>query len=469
MKQIKYLALALLIVPALYLLAFGPSSDAPAPPDRIVVDYWEKWTASEQAQMGIIVDDFNNTVGKEKNIFVRYVSTSDVNKKTLVATAAGVPPDIAGMWDYNLVQFAELDALEPLEDMATAHGITRETYKPVFWDACNYNGHLYALISTPASVALHYNIKAFRDAGLDHPPGSIAELDADAKLLDKVDASGHIIRAGYLPAEPGWYINNTYVWFGGDIWDAKNRKFTLTDPRVVAAYKWMQGYSRRLGKDATNEFHSGMGNFDSPQNAFLIGTVLMEQQGPWMANYIYNLKPSLDGLTPGEPDDVTLTVEERRKRMEWAVAPFPSNDPALKDATFCGFDTLVIPRGAKHVKEAFEFIAYVNRQDVMEKLCQMHSKCSPLRQVSDNFLHHHKNPYIDVFERLCNSPNAHSDPQIPIYPEVQDELLAFSQKLLLLEADPQTELQSLQDRLQKIYDSFEEKQRARKQLAADSH
>ena len=58
--------------------------------------------------------------------------------------------------------------------------------------------------------------------------------------------------------------------------------------------------------------------------------------------------------------------------------PFPSAVPGLEDVTFADFDALVIPQGARHKQEAFEFIAYVNRQDVMEKLCKLHCKNSPL-------------------------------------------------------------------------------------------
>ena len=61
-----------------------------APKGRVVVTYWEKWTGEEAAQMQVIVDDFNKSVGKEKGIFVQYISMSSVNQKTLVATAAGV-------------------------------------------------------------------------------------------------------------------------------------------------------------------------------------------------------------------------------------------------------------------------------------------------------------------------------------------------------------------------------------------
>ena len=154
-------------------------------------------------------------------------------------------------------------------------------------------------------------------------------------------------------------------------------------------------------------------------------------------------------------------------RMKWAVAPFPSAVPGMTDVGFCGFDTLVIPRGAKHPKQAFEFIAYVNRQDVMERLCKMHSKNSPLAKVSDDFLKHHKNPYIDVFERVSNSPNARSLPQIPIMPEVASELNDTIQRIVLLQVEPEPALKELQDRLQAKYDRFMEIQQARRSAAAN--
>jgi multiple sugar transport system substrate-binding protein len=158
----KYSIAAMLVVVPVWILAFGPSYEEqdPRAKGRIVVDYWEKWTADEEAGMKAIVDDFNNS---QDRIFVRYVSTSNVNQKTLVATAAGVPPDIAGLWDTNLAQFAEQDALMPLDDFARDAGIGPSTYKPVFWKACHFKGHLYALISTPMSCALHYNTDEFRE------------------------------------------------------------------------------------------------------------------------------------------------------------------------------------------------------------------------------------------------------------------------------------------------------------------
>ncbi|HEX4054401.1 MAG TPA: extracellular solute-binding protein [Tepidisphaeraceae bacterium] len=470
MSAIKWSIIVLIVIATSCLLAFGPRADESLPKNRVVIDYWEKWTGNEEAQMRVIVNDFNNTVGAQKGIFVRYVSSSTINQKTLVATAAGVPPDIAGLFDVNLVQFAAMGALEPLEDLARQHGITASYYKPVYWKGCNYNGHLWGLVSTPTVVALFYNKRilhenaaALRAAGLDpdRAPRSIDELDRYARVLTIQGSNGRVIRAGFLPMEPNWYVNYICYWFGGNFWDARSKRFTLTSPPVVKAYDWIQSYATWLGKDAMSDFRSGVGNFDSPQNAFLAGQVVMEMQGTFLANFIYNRKRSMSTVLWPRDVEMKKPAGERLRNYEWAVAPFPSAVPGLKDVAYCGFDVLAIPRGSKHKKEAFEFIAYVNRQDVMEKLNKMHCKNSPLAKVSEDFLNNHPNPYIRVFERLANSPNAQTAPQIPIMPEVVDELNALSQRISLLQVRPAKALAELQVRLQAQYDEFARQQRAR--------
>jgi len=302
---------------------------------------------------------------------------------------------------------------------------------------------LYALVSTPYDVALHFNKKLFEDnaavlrptgVDVDHPPTTLAQLDACATLLTQTDGDGRVLRAGYLPLEPGWYQEYACFWFGGSWWDEQARRFTFTDPAVVKSYDWIQSYSRSLGRSGMTEFRAGLGGFDSPQNPFLIGSVAMVQQGTFMANFIHNLNPDMDG--------------------NWSAAAFPSADPKLQDVTYCTADILVIPHGAPHRNEAFEFIAYLNRQDVMERLCAAHCKISPLAEVSESFLTNHPNPYISLFERLARSPNAHGTPPVPIMPEVSAELNDFVQRLAMLETTPDEGLKTVQLRLQAKYDEF---------------
>lgn len=476
MQRFKIFVSGLLALLVLTIMVFGPRPGANRPKNRVVVTYWEKWTGREAEQMKEIVDDFNVGPGAKQGIYVEYLSMSSVNQKTLVSTAAGIPPDVAGLWGTQVAQFAAENALQPLDEMAREHGITRDYYKPVYWKGCSYQGRLYSLISTPAAVALFYNKKIFKDnadklraAGLDpnSPPKTLDEMDRYAKVLDKRDAQGHLVRSGYLPMEPGWYLPYTAYWFGADIFDPKTQKFTLTDPKVIKAYNWIRSYSLKLGKDAISDFRSSLGGFDSPSNPFMVDQLAMEQQGPWMSNYIDHQKPSMNRWITGKDENAkqdelkNWTTEKRRANYEWGAAVFPPASTGEYGVTMCPFDMLSIPRGARHPKEAFEFIAFVNSQKEMEKLCMLHCKNSPLSHVSQNFLQHHPNPYIQVFEDLASNPHAKTEPSLPIWPEVNDELSNVAQQVYLLQDTPEHALRDAQTRLQARYDDFRALQEGR--------
>jgi ABC-type glycerol-3-phosphate transport system substrate-binding protein len=233
----------------------------------------------------------------------------------------------------------------------------------------------------------------------------------------------------------------------------------------------------------------------------------MEQQGCWTANYIEELAPAMNrwlrfqreepamisaGLTDRDQrwqhfqDEVAaeleplsaeqrraalqqkidaeskLSIEARRANYEWGAAPFPAGVPGAENATYTGFDALTIPRGARHRDAAFEFIAYVNRQDVTEKLNMMHCKISPLKKVSAYFMTHHPNPYISVFEDLAASPNSHGVPRCPIWPEVVAEMNDTTQKIYLLQEAPAKALAEAQARLQARLDQFNARQAERR-------
>jgi multiple sugar transport system substrate-binding protein len=461
----------ILIVPGIWLLTRTPRDRDVVPPGFTVVPYWEKWTGNEAEQMKSVVQDFNRTVGQEKHIYVEYLSMSTVDRKTLVATAAGVPPDVAGLWDAQVVQYADLNLLQPMDQMAASRGITADTYKKVFWDTCFYKEHLWALVSTPAAVALHWDKKVFwehadqlRQAGCDpmRAPETIAELDKYSTALTERDPDhpSRLLLTGYLPNDT-WYMNDYPYWFGGTVFDNKMQRCCLTDPPCVAAFTWFENTFQRLGADAADQFKSGFGQFNSTQNPFLIHKVAMEQQGPWMANYIYNLSPEMSEVILPKAMERLLPPVVRDFNYEWAVAPFPSAVPGLKDVTSCGADVLTIPRGAKHPAEAFEFIAYVQRQDVMEHLCSLHCKPSPLSKVSEKFVQDHPNPYIDIFERLERSPNAHPVLQTPVLTEMRDELTAMTDRMALLQGSPMEGLEQSKKRIDAMVAAYEDREHAR--------
>ncbi len=402
------------------------------PPGPVVVTYWEKWTSFEGDAMRAVVDAFNR---KQKRVFVKLLTVSGIENKTLMAVAGGNPPDVAGLYGPNVAQYADAKAIMPLDDLCAEYGIRASQYIPCYWDIGVYRGHVYSLPTTPASTALHYNRKMLREAGLDpaRPPMTIEELDAYAEKITRRGERNRIVRAGFMPAEPGWWNWGWGCIFGGKLWDGKT-KITANSPENVRAYEWIQSYSRKYGATDLQTFRSGFGNFSSPQNAFLSSQVAMELQGVWMHNFITMYAPGLD----------------------WGACPFPhpADRPDLANNTFVDEDVLVIPRGARHPKQAFEFMAYVQSQEGMELLCMGQRKHSPLVSVSKKFWKTHPNPYVKLFADLAGSPNAIAPPKLPLWPEYGAELNNAFDEIALLKKSPKEALDAVQARMQPKLDDY---------------
>jgi ABC-type glycerol-3-phosphate transport system substrate-binding protein len=167
----------------------------------------------------------------------------------------------------------------------------------------------------------------------------------------------------------------------------------------------------------------------------------MELQGGWMGNFIQKNNPDL----------------------QWAACPFPypKNRPDLKGRTFADLDILVIPRGAKHPKEAFEFIKYMQSQKAMEELCLGQNKHSPLAKTSPEFYAKHPNPYIRLFSDMPKNDNVVSPPKIAIWPEYSNELKNAFDEIVLNGADPKETLTKVRERMQPALDRFLEEERLR--------
>jgi ABC-type glycerol-3-phosphate transport system substrate-binding protein len=434
-RHLQLIALALGLCSAVALAAKTPDDG------KIHVSYWEKWNGQEEAQTRQAVAAFNRS---QDRIVVDYYVQSPVDRKVLVSISGGTPPDVAGLFVQNLASFADAEALTPLDDFIRGGGISTEQwlarYHPVYARMCQHAGRVYAGISTPAMISLHWNKTLFREAGLDpeRPPRTVAELDEYSRKLTRRDPqTGALLQVGFLPQEPGWWPWVFCRWFGGEIFDGQH--ITLaSDPRNVAAMEWVANYTKYYHLNDMISFASGFaGQWASPESGFFSGKVAMIFQGVWYNNYVRQYKPGLD----------------------YGVAPaWPSAVPGINDFAMAEADLLVIPRGAKHPREAWEFIKYMNSNNPraqsfdelegMELLCFLQEKNSALREWSPFFANHHPHPKIEIFRQLSASPHAEFVPDMGIWTECQREILAAFAEVRLLRKTPEQALLDAQNRLE---------------------
>lgn len=439
--------IVILGVPAVLLLVLGPRGRHDIPGDRVVIRYWEKWSGVEGQAMKRIVDRFNETVGADDGIWVDYCAISNVDQRTLIATAGGDPPDVAGLYDHIVAQFADQGALLELDELAVEYGIRASQFKPIWWRIGQYNDHLYALPSAPYTIALYYNRRLFANAGLDpdHPPETIAELSTCAERLTIKDDTGRITQAGFIPAPAllGWWH---WVWpyfFDARPWDGE--RFNLDTPQVMAAMTWIAHQRQKLGVPAALAFEATAGAIEGTQNPFLAERLAMVFQGPWMTNWINTYTPDLD----------------------YGVAPFPSVSKERQNV-FASADVFAIPRGSRHPREAMRFIAYVLEPEVMHELCKAHGKVSPFRDVDESFFADHPNKFIRVFDDMALSEYTFGHPKMPMFKEASIEMLFMLENILQGVRTPSDAIEFTQGKINAIVDQHQAMAAKRRSLTLQS-
>lgn len=429
------------LLPALFgvLLLCSACRPAPDAKPRIQLSYWEKWTGTEAAAMQATVDAFN---ASQDRILVNLVSMAQVDRKLLIATAGGDPPDIAGVWLASLASFADRGALMPLDDFMRDEGSAPaawlQRYTPAYANIGVYLKTCYALPTTTNSPALHWNKALFRAAGLDpeRPPRTLAELEEFSRRLTRRDpATGHITQMGFVAQEPGWWLWSQPLWFGGSLLDANGAISIAHDPASLAGFNWLRRQTEEYGLDAVQRFTSGFGPFASSQNAFFCGKVAMVFQGVWLNNFARQYAPSL----------------------EYGVAPWPQAAEGRPPFVLTESDLIVIPRGARHPKESWEFLRYLashnpaarSRAELqgIEILCYAQEKTSPLRDWSPFFGDQHPHPYIGFFRQLESSPAAQHSPDTGVWQEYARELGTALEQVRLLQITPDQAVATVQSRM----------------------
>lgn len=166
-------------------------STAPTSPDTEPVNL-TVWTGSwNEELLTELVATFNQTY-PDITITGEYYPWDGMEDKYLVALQADNGPDILDMAVAWTIPFATMGKLQALNTYIEDAGVDLSDYYDGPMQTLTIDGSYYALPYRSESVALFYNKKLFREAGLDpeQPPTTWAELAEDAKTLTKGDVAG---------------------------------------------------------------------------------------------------------------------------------------------------------------------------------------------------------------------------------------------------------------------------------------
>ncbi|WP_051251333.1 ABC transporter substrate-binding protein [Paenibacillus harenae] len=368
----------------------GP--DAAAPGEQVTIDFWFPWGGDYQKEFKqYVVDEFEKKHPniKVKMTFVESSGQTQSSDKLLTAIAGGNPPDVALFDRFLIGSWAAKDSLTDLTPYVESSEVSPDDYYESVWKEVVYEDKVYALPWNTDNRAMYYNKTLMEKAGLDPnaPPKTMAELDEMAEALFVEGKNGKYDEIGFIPWMNQGFLY-TQAWNWGGAWE-QDGELTPNNPQNVKALDWMAGYAKKYNIENLTSFSTAVGQ--TGMNAFWTGKVAFVFDGNWVLNDLSKYKPE----------------------FEWGVAPMPAAD-GYPSITWAGGWSYVIPKGAKHEKEAWEFVKFVAHKEgtlMWSKRPTAGNDITVLPSVNDE-LKLADNPNLKIF--LDMMPNAFTRPVTPV-------------------------------------------------------
>jgi multiple sugar transport system substrate-binding protein len=262
------------------------------------------------------------------------------------AIDSGTPPDVAiEPLPDDAASYCSSGAWIDLRPLASADRIELSSViVPSALSYSSYGGRQCALPMLTDAIGLYYNTAMFRAAGIDLPPRTFSELEADAEALTTARPNGSLKVVGFDPLNSfydNWALD--YGIYSGAAWyDQTGRSVVGSDPSWTELLRWQKSFVDWYGYRRLASWYRRIGGADgsfTPSNAFETGRVAMMLDGEWRVAFI----------------------AANHARLHYATAPFPVADymAANYGEGQIGGDIIGIPSGVSDVADAWAVVKYL--------------------------------------------------------------------------------------------------------------
>ncbi len=421
MKKTLSILLALVLCLALF---SASAENAP-----VTVSVWHTWGAGVGLDaLNAAVEQFNQTIGQEKGIVVdinytasRSSGNTQTMEKLMGAIATGDVPDIALLDNFQVASWAAQNALMPLDEAMAKAGFTLDEMYAWAQEGSVYKGKTYSIPYNGDVRILAVNMDLFEKAGLTEAdiPRTIADIEAVAEKLTIEDNVGGFEQVGFIPWAGAGRPIYTWGWaFGGDFYDAEKNEVTVNRPEIIEAVQWEHDFAAKFGLTKFVEFANGAMAGSGATDPFISGKVAM---------IVYR-------------NDQIATIGTYAPDMHYVTTVIPTKDPEHV-TTWAGGWGWTLPRGAKNVDAAMEFLKYISSEEAQMTIfsTEGYSSLAVLPSVSEAVFKDRED-FKSVLEVL---PVAKIRPSIPVGQMLWDNLGTVLDNVLYEKDTPENQLNQL--------------------------
>ena len=322
-------------------VAMGFATLAASGAKAVEIEYWQYVFDTRVKAMNQLIAKF-----QEANPDIKVKQTTfpyaDYQTKVAAAILAGQGPDVVQLFYGWTDNFISGKMIRPLRAEAFPAANIERDFFPIV-SAMKRGNDYYGLPTAVRSLALFYNKKAFKDAGLDpnNPPKTIDELVAAAEKTTKRDGSGNIISAGMTLDMGGqdhqWWREVLIRQFGGVPYTDNDTKVAYNDE---AGLKALTFYT-----DLQKKHKVGQAGFmDEGQAAFRAGLAAMTIDGTFRLGSFNTIKS-----------------------FEWGVTELPTSAQGVRSNYASYFANAITTKTeGEKLAAAEKFLAYVSSPEAMK-------------------------------------------------------------------------------------------------------
>lgn len=230
--------------------------------------YWYAWQDQIAENNKERVQEFNNSIGKEKGIQVTAEyqgSYDDLHAKLQSAFVANEEPAVSVMEIGSIRTFAQGGVIQPLTSMVKDEDV--KDFYPGLMENCYVDKVLYGVPYLRSTPVLYYNKTLFQKAGLDPEkgPATWAELSSMSKKLKDANVAGLGFNSDVWHYEALLRCNN-----GDTVNKEQNKALFNQQPGVELAQ-----YLRDGVKNSNFKYYSGNNASDTKKTDFVNQKVAM--------------------------------------------------------------------------------------------------------------------------------------------------------------------------------------------------
>lgn len=381
-KMVRSISLSVMAAMVLVLMLTGCSKSEQTQAGKpVTITFWHTHNAQETPTLEAIVKDFQD---KNPNIKVEMqaVPFDGGQNKFKTAAQAGNAPDVLRSECAWAPEFAALGLLAPIDDLVKAED--KADFLPAAAASYQFKGKTYGLPQVTDTLALLYNKRLFKEAGVE-PPKTMNEFLTIAQKLTNKDKGQY----GFVMRGDSYWIQ-PFVWaFGGGLIDSNDLSVKINTPESVKGLQFVIDLKDKYGvipneMDFANDYQNAMVGFKSGKYAMILN-------GPWS---------TADLLADGEFKDAN----------NLGIATIPAG-PEGKFGSPMGGHGFVISANTKNREAAYKLIEFITAKENQAKFASKNNLL-PTRKSAYDLDELKNNRIIADFKAVIEKATAR-----PVIPE----------------------------------------------------